>query len=320
MTMSSLPDQSTAALIASRMLSETNVSATRIPFGNQNYVYEIKAPSGHYVLRLTTPEWVDAYISAIGLQGQLLRLDFPVARFLQHDVAGLHSEYPALLMPKIAGTDLVNCYPALTLSQKIALADEVASIHAKTAQLPTGRYFGRARYGQNAPCCSWSAFMRERWAWCANEVLQLGELSPQTLDAGWRVVERALDIAGPIPATPLIWDMGDRNLMVHDGGVTGVVDIDDICYGDPLYTVGLAAAAFEKERWDTTYVDRWLTHYPATQSVQLRFAACRLLWLVSFMRGSGRARANGNKEPDRRERLAALIDSSIKDIAAHCQK
>lgn len=316
MTFLNAPNERIAEATASEMLAESPVAAARIPFGNQNYVYEILALSGRYVLRLTTPEWAESYASAIGLQQMLLRLQMPLAPFLQHDLVGQHSPYPALLISKVEGTDLFNIYPSLTEAQKIALADQVAAIHARTAVLPAGRGYGQARFGQDAPCSCWSAFMRGRWTSCAAKVIETRGLSEQALKTGWKLVERALEIADPVPATPFLWDMGDRNLPVSGGRVTGIVDVDDICYGDPLYTTALADAAFLKEGWDTVYVDRWLTHYPMTQSVQLRFAACRLFWLVSFMRSAGQARGNGNTEPDRRERLVELIDREISDLQA----
>jgi Ser/Thr protein kinase RdoA (MazF antagonist) len=307
-----------ARAVAQSMLREPILSASRIPFGNVNFVFDITAESGSYVLRMTTPEWKKAYVDAIALQKILIPLGVPVASFIENDVAGEHSPYPALLMHKLSGTDLVNVYRDLPIYEKLALADNVAAIHRMTGALPLGRGYGFAAAGADAPYASWAAFLHVRWDACMLQTREVGALSAELAREATAAARAAISAIGHIPSTPFIWDMADRNLMIDQGGLTGIVDVDNLCYGDPLYTVSLASAVFDKEAWDTTYVDRWLTNFQDEKntegSVALRFAFYRLFWLLNCLRSSGQLKGNGNREQDRKERLSHLIKASIKFV------
>jgi Ser/Thr protein kinase RdoA (MazF antagonist) len=309
-----IPTELIASSVAAEMLGRKVNYVKRIPFGTQNYVYEVSTSSRKYILRMTTPEWISTYESSVMLQQILLPLNIPLVPFLKYDLDGKYSVFPSVLMDKVPGTDLVNVYTSLSTSQKMFLADQVATIHAKTRLLPLGNMFGFARINEVPTYHTWSSFFIARCNWCLGELLESGSLSKEILDASLSVIDDSLSVFNEIEPVPFIWDMAEKNVLVSDGLLSGIVDVDNLCWGDPLYTVALAASACEKEEWDTIYTDRWLIHYPANRNTLIRYECYRLFWLMNFLRGTGRVRVNGNIEPDRKNHLVKLIIFSIKNF------
>ena len=57
---------------------------------------------------------------------------------------------------------------------------------------------------------------------------------------------------------PFLHDTTTKNVMVHQGRLAGIVDIDELCFGDPLLTPGLTQMALLAAGLDTDYVVHWL--------------------------------------------------------------
>jgi aminoglycoside phosphotransferase (APT) family kinase protein len=62
-----------------------------------------------------------------------------------------------------------------------------------------------------------------------------------------------VDYLKAIPATPFLWDASERNVLVHNGKITGIVDVDELCFGDPSFVIALTSTALELEEQDTVY-------------------------------------------------------------------
>lgn len=66
--------------------------------------------------------------------------------------------------------------------------------------------------------------------------------------------------------------MTTKNVMISDGQLAGVVDFDVICYGDPLFHLGLTAAAVTAncERAESRFYIDELVRLSAIDDVKVR--------------------------------------------------
>src|SRR6202008_257200 len=46
-----------------------------------------------------------------------------------------------------------------------------------------------------------------------------------------------------VRATPFLHDITTKNVIVHEGRLSGIVDVDDVCFGDPLLLIALIRMA-----------------------------------------------------------------------------
>jgi hypothetical protein len=62
-----------------------------------------------------------------------------------------------------------------------------------------------------------------------------------------------------MPSTPFLHDTTTKNVIVTlEGTFSGIVDVDDLCYGDPRYVVALTLAALMVSNCRLDYVDAWM--------------------------------------------------------------
>ena len=111
------------------------------------------------------------------------------------------------------------------------------------------------------------------------------------------------------------YDTTTKNVIVTPGGsFSGIVDVDDLCFGDPRYVVALTLASLTAFGGPTHYIDAWMNaaNYNKDRIFQLYVA----LFLVDFMSEHGQE-FNGNvlrSSADCRKRLLAVFAESLRCI------
>lgn len=170
----------------------------------------------------------------------LARLGVPVPRVLAW-VDSPEAETPAVLvMTHLPGHDLHRELPSMSRHELSKLAAEVQGIQGTVATLPVLGQCGYAGVGEHATR-TWGDVVRR-----PNGFPYADPLPPDTA----RLFERlhlALDDADAYFSTirPVCFldDITTRNVMVDNGRLAGVVDLDWVAFGDPLLCLGLTAAA-----------------------------------------------------------------------------
>jgi aminoglycoside phosphotransferase len=187
-----------------------------------------------------------------------------------------------IILNWLPGSDLVHELHCMTRAQMTRLAEQVVDYQRRLALLPKSEGFGWAPVGQNGP--------RRRWS----EVFG-GKLSPTEADDGtqlgsWRArlcqirsrLEPYFDWVRP---NAFLDDLTTKNLLVENGILSGMIDIDFICYGDPLLAVGatMASIAADVAEDGTIYGEELvrLWHPNTTQRKAIWFYAA--LWTVGAM-------------------------------------
>jgi hypothetical protein len=102
------------------------------------------------------------------------------------------------------------------------------------------------------------------------------------------------------------------------GTFSGIVDVDDLCFGDPRYVVALTLAALTVLNGATHYVDAWmnLAGYRNDRIFRLYVA----LFLVDFMSEHGQE-FNGNPRAtsvERRNRLLRIFAEQLQSTGRIC--
>lgn len=283
--MTQLPNQYFATQIVTQMTPETVISSTRLTTGDQYYVFAVITSNENYILRMTTPDDQAKFEDAIYWQNKLIPLGIPLAPFIKTDLEGVYSSFPALLMKQLPGDDLCNVYPQLTEQDKQNLAREVMAIHARTQELPDGPGYGMmSRYEQTPAYSTWYDFLISSLYSFVDTVKQNHLFDDIDVDT---IVTLAHDFKSQllaIPPRPFLWDVSDHNVLVDQGHISGIIDVDDICFGDHLCVIALTAVALKLEGYDCHYADYWANNLQLNEAQQHRLIFYRLYYCVMFMR------------------------------------
>ncbi|WP_158602127.1 phosphotransferase [Pararobbsia silviterrae] len=119
-----------------------------------------------------------------------------------------------------------------------------------------------------------------------------------------------------IPAVPFLHDATLKNVLVtHDGELSGIVDVDDLCFGDARYPIALTLTASMVKGLPCIYAHGLLHHggYSDDRIFRLYVA----VYLLDLMSEHGH-RFNGNERESTnaaRERITSLCRAAINRIA-----
>lgn len=314
-TSSILPSENIAATVVASMTDEKILSSTRMKTGDQYFVYAVKTADSEYVIRMTNMEHKSKFISALYWQEKLIPLGIPLAKFIKYDLDGKHSPFPALLMMRLPGDDLCNVYLNLTDSDKKNLSNEIVNIQAATNVLPDGLGYGFADSYEEIPADkSWYDFLMNKLQYFIsiigkNAIFDINEIN--------RAIDIAKGMAGEfraIRARPFLYDASERNVIVYKGKISGIVDVDEICFGDPLFVPALTYVALANEGYDTLYTDYWAEALQLDKKAKLRLEFYRLYYTISFMRKHSITTANNQKINFNTQRLNDIFNQSLMRI------
>lgn len=242
------PSEQIAATVVAAMTNEKVLSSTRMTTGEQHFVFAIKTKNSEYVIRMTDPDHKNNFISGIYWQEKLIPLGIPLAKFIKSDLHGEYSQFPTLLMMRLQGDDLCNIYSNLTDLDKKNLAKEMVAIQAVTNLLPDGPGYGiAASYEQIPENNSWYDFLMNRLLLFKDIIRKNAVFDEIHVIKAISIAKDMEEELRSIAARPFLWDATERNVIVHKGKITGIVDVDDVCFGDPLFVLALTYVSLENE-------------------------------------------------------------------------
>jgi aminoglycoside phosphotransferase len=296
-----------------RGLGRSIARLTRMPVGLCHHVFEAElAGGGSVVLRLGRPETAAAVRGGVAWHGRLAAAGVPVPALLAFSLEGDH---PYMLLERLPGRDLLFEYPSMTDSELRALACELAAVQARAATLASAHGYGHARdYGDPALAASWEEVVARALARSRTRLESSGACAVSVVDA----------VARRLPAFHAQWeriepvafldDTTTKNVIVDRGRLSGIVDTDYVCFGDPLYTLGLTRMALLASGLGTAYADHWADCLALDSAARARVGLYTAVFCVDFLSELGR-RFNRDEaaevDPARKALLLGILDAEL---------
>jgi hypothetical protein len=219
--------------------------------------------------------------------------------------ARLDHQFPHLILERLPGADLGTVIRGLSDTSLEAVAGKVARAQLITANAAAAERFGYAVKPADAPHARWSQVLHENLARTRRRIAAARLFDHGPVDVVVRLVADAVDELDALPSAPFLHDTTTRNVIVTpEGTFTGIVDVDDLCFGDPRYVVALTLASLSASGAPTHYADAWmnLAGYRRDRIFQLYV----VLFIVDFMSEHGQT-FNGNGPPSSPERRQQLL-------------
>lgn len=242
--------------IVSENLSETAVSAERFTTGSQHYVFDVKTESGlNFVVRVSRPEHRHFAASARFWNELLRPKGVPLPKILASD---LSAEFPFLILERLPGADLWQVYRELSASEKKALATEMARLQTIAASLPKASSFGYLEtYESEAGCETWLGLFLKYLDRSRRRIKRAGYFDTEIVTRVERAAENYRDYFSGIEPIAFFDDITTKNVIVSEGKLSGIVDVDWMCFGDSLRTIALTQTALMTDGCETDYIDYW---------------------------------------------------------------
>lgn len=306
------PNEKIASLVVEAMTGENVLSISRMATGDQNFVFATRTTNAEYVIRMTDTSHKYKFHNAVSWQQLLLPLGVPLAKFINADLDGQYSPYPSLLMMRLPGDDLVNVYPQLTNIEKENLAKEMIDIQSLCNTLPDGPGYGILNsYDVAESEKSWFDFLSNRLKQYRTHIAQNATFDPAMVTQVINIAQEMEDYFKTISPKPFLWDASERNVLVKNGKITGIVDVDEICFGDPLFVIALTSTCLELEGFDTVYTNYWAKNLHLDGAARTRLDFYKLFYAVAFMRKHSMETVNNKKVIFDMGRLKRIYHDSL---------
>jgi aminoglycoside phosphotransferase len=239
---------------------------------------------------------------------QLKPLGVPLPDMLGH---GEHGGFPYVAMTRLRGTDLGHVLHALSVKQLRHIAAAVSDAQTSTALLGNGFGFGHASNASEAPHACWADVVQAHIERSRARIVTNAFFSPAGVERSHRLLSRYAMRLVMVEPIPFLHDTTTKNVIVNpQGRLSGIVDVDDLCYGDTRYPAALVAAALLNSGGPIDYVRAWLARAGQNWDGLLEFYVAT--FLLDFMSEHGMS-CNGNEAASRaldRQRLARLFEET----------
>ncbi|MCL2774092.1 MAG: phosphotransferase [Oscillospiraceae bacterium] len=278
-------------------LNITPMELTRFPNGLCHSVYYVKTETGEFVLRVTESKW--HYDGSVKWLNELARLEIPIPQILKN---GQYGNVYYTLITYINGKDLGEVYHTLNDSEKRDIVRELVEIQRKVSTLPSDMIDGSDNYSpatcmENVKC----KIKMSRESIAENKVFD-----PNLCDAVAGLAKTFTDYFANVKPTAYLNDIQTNNVLIHDGKLEGIVDIDEIGYGDPFRIVGLTNSILLFMNEDTKYIDYWLDEIKANTIQRKVVTFYTLLYCIGLMGERGSKFGNDTVVPVNQDEVKLL--------------
>jgi aminoglycoside phosphotransferase len=309
------PDEAAARRLAAAATGRRALEARRFPTGSHHYVYEVAlADAAPVVVRIATPEARNAMVGAAELSRRLRPAGVPLPAVIAGET-GL--PFPHLVLERLPGTDLGHVIGTLPPARLDDIALAVARAQAIVATTGTAGRYGYAVEAAAAPRMRWSEVLGDNLERSRQRILAAGLFGTAPVAAVAKLIDDWQSALDRQPAVPFLHDATTKNVIVTaEGRFSGIVDVDDLCFGDPRYVVALTLASLTVSGGPLGYAEGWLRATGFADDVLFRLYVA--LFLVDFMSEHGQV-FNGNARPSApadRRRLLELFAAALERVGA----
>lgn len=257
-----------AAILFENSTKARVVQIQRCSVGMANYVFLVSTAREKFILRCSKER--NAYHDTVFLLNQLSVCDIPIPDVLSE---GSYEEYSYLILSYVDGDDIGKVYCELNDSQKKQIAKEVVAIQRKVSRIEIRAEAEWAwKYHVGGMLDRAEERIRKKRYFDINKITTIRELLPDIQDY--------LDQIQPVP---YLDDISTKNLLICDGKLSGIIDIDWIGLGDVLTFAALTRVALLNMDLDTKYCDYLLEELQPNATQYKAFVFYCLMYCVDFM-------------------------------------
>ena len=275
------------------------VRIERCAVGQGNYVYIIETHGGKYVFRLS--EETDAYKDTVYWLEKLADLDIPVPKVLGK---GILEGYEYVILSYFEGKDIGLVYGEIKEQDKRNIAREIVGIQKKMEALKL----------ENIPMdWCWKTEIDEMLERARVRIAQNGYFDTAKVEKVYSLAEELQTYFFGIQPIAYLDDVSTKNLLIHKGHISGIVDIDWMGVGDKLTYVALTYMALLNMECDTDYVTYILEEMKLSAIEEKAFLFYTIMYCVDFMGERGMQFMDKRIEVNEKiiDRLNTLYDELI---------
>jgi aminoglycoside phosphotransferase (APT) family kinase protein len=296
-------------------LGKKVIKVSRLNTGNAHFVFEIiTGQKEKMVVRLTRAVSVSSFKSAIYWYPKLKEKGVPLPELYY---SSLYTKYPVMVLEQLPGKDLGELYTNLSLIDKKNLAAEMVAIQKTVHSLPKVNSFSYACSADDSKLhSSWTDVLLANLERSKYRLEKADNAPYEEIDQVRKVLRKHTYFE-KIEPVAFLDDTTTKNVLVDEGKISGIVDVDYIAFGDPLLTVALTMASLRFKGFDTYYTDHWANLLELNSDQQKALHIYAAIFYIDFWSEFGQI--FNQKKPlsgseSNRNKLKVLILQELKNL------
>jgi len=238
----------------------------------------------------------------------LRTLGLPVPNVLASGATAAQGSF--IILEWVPGQDLQYELASMSAQQMTRIAETVSDYQKRVASLPESRGFGWAPIRRHATAAQWT----EIFGLPSSEEPPDDAPALEHVRARLRALRRSVEpYFASLRPTCFLDDMTVKNVLVEHGDLQGIIDVDFVCYGDPLMTIGttLAHIAADVGEAGRFYGEELLRCAAPSRYAQRAIYFYSSLWMTGFL-----AAAEAAGQAQRAAELLQATDAMLRTAEA----
>ena len=274
-----------------KILNENNIKMfrriERCNIGHGNYVFKLIFEDGNMIIRLNNEsDLYNEYETYKYWASELKRIEIPVPNVI---TTGKFEDYNYILLEFIDGKDLGEVYESLTEMEKKRIAKDIIKMQKLVQdKLPQNNEFGSIyRYNDNTGFATWQEYILDSLENSKKNIFKNKIFDDKRVDKLIDLVGRYKEYFEKVEPKAFLDDISNKNLLIDNGKISGIVDLDWMGFGDLLYFVGYNNMALLDMEADTKYIDYMIQELNLDDFEKQIVLFYTLVFCVDFMSEKG---------------------------------
>lgn len=298
------PDQGCAQAICLDVFGMQPDQIERFQGGCVNYVYLVHVGGHKYIIRISNDDnsndepgyWIKV----------MKNLDLPIPRI---KAEGHHGPFSYMVLDYKRGQELFLVYKDLSPQEKEHLAYEIVDIQKKVSTLKSNPLFGSLTcYGHARGHETWQGVLLENLRRSRQRIQEKALFDLKKVDAVEDLLQNYSSYLCQVKPQAFLDDLTTKNVLVDQGCLSGIIDLDEVCFGDPLYFVALTHMALIFSGEDTLYIEYLMTALGADEVAWEMLHVYSIIFCLDFMSEQGMAFNKDRPAPVDHKAVAILND------------
>ncbi len=244
------------------------IQIERCGVGIANYVFIVSTETEKFILRCSKD--INAYKDTVYWLNKLTECEIPVPIVLSE---GKYKDYSYLILSYIRGDDIGKIYYKLNDYEKKQIANDVVNIQRTVSKLDV--------HADKA--WTWNDFVDGMLNRAEERIKRKHDFDVGKIYIIQKLRQEIQGYLNTVRIIPYLDDISTKNLLIYEGKVSGIIDIDWMGFGDMLTFAAMTKVALFNMDLDTKYIDYLLDEIHPNITEYKAFLFYCLIYCVDFM-------------------------------------
>ena len=252
--------------------------------GLAGYVYTVVFNDTKYVIKISDDK--NLIIGSTYWLNKVKDLDIPTPCVIAENLVNAPYYF---VMSFIPGKDLGLVYSSLLKSEKKIIAKKIIGFQKEIKKLPMAKGFGSLNSYEDSEniCFSWEESLLNDINRAEEAIINNGIFSVEYVLKLKKIVPYFKEYFNSVKPEPFLDDITTKNVLINEGKLSGIIDLDWISFGDEVLFLGLVTMALLSMKADLDYADYLKDEMNLNEMQERALKFYVLMFCVIFMSEKG---------------------------------